>query len=63
MRTKGAIIMKAANPDYCAKCPYKAGIIRTLANPCPQCKSNGYPFVKRSGVKTAPLDENHRKKI
>ena len=26
----------------CAKCPYKLGQIKTLVNPCPQCKKNGY---------------------
>lgn len=26
----------------CKECPYKLGQIRTLVNPCPQCKSNGY---------------------
>ena len=26
----------------CAKCPYKLGMIKTLINPCPQCKLNGY---------------------
>lgn len=26
----------------CGKCPYKLGQIKTLMNPCPQCKQNGY---------------------
>ena len=26
----------------CAKCPYKLGIIKTLINPCPECKLNSY---------------------
>lgn len=26
----------------CSKCPYKLGQIKTLVNPCPQCKRNGY---------------------
>lgn len=28
----------------CAKCPYKLGIIKTLINPCLECKLNGYQF-------------------
>lgn len=26
----------------CRKCPYKLGYVKTLVNPCPQCKLNGY---------------------
>ena len=26
----------------CGRCPYKLGLIRTLANPCVQCKRTGY---------------------
>lgn len=26
----------------CRKCPYKLGLIETVANPCPQCKLNDY---------------------
>lgn len=26
----------------CAKCPYKLGLVKTLVNPCPQCKKNHY---------------------
>ena len=26
----------------CSKCPYKLGVIKTLINPCLQCKMNGY---------------------
>lgn len=26
----------------CAKCPYKLGQVKTLVDPCPQCKANGY---------------------
>lgn len=26
----------------CAKCPYKLGVIQTFANPCPECRMNGY---------------------
>ena len=35
----------------CAKCPYTLGQVKTLVNPCPQCKANGYrmfeQFTKR----------------
>jgi hypothetical protein len=34
-------IIEAVNPP-CSKCPYKQGIIHTLMNPCPECKTNGY---------------------
>ena len=26
----------------CAECPYKRGLIRTFANPCPRCKLTDY---------------------
>lgn len=26
----------------CAKCPYTLGLVKTLTNPCPECKLNGY---------------------
>ena len=31
----------------CAKCPYKLGQIHTVANPCPQCRENGYQMYER----------------
>lgn len=31
----------------CSKCPYTSGIIRTITNPCPQCKANGYQAFER----------------
>lgn len=31
----------------CAKCPYKLGLVKTLVNPCPQCKANGYMTYKQ----------------
>lgn len=31
----------------CTKCPYKLGLVRTVVNPCPQCKQNGYSFYKQ----------------
>ena len=30
----------------CAKCPYKLGLIKTLVNPCPECRLNGYSMYK-----------------
>lgn len=29
------------NPK-CSRCPYKLGLIKTLVNPCQQCKANDY---------------------
>ena len=26
----------------CEKCPYKLGLVRTMADPCPECRANGY---------------------
>ena len=26
----------------CAQCPYTLGLVKTLHNPCPECKQNGY---------------------
>jgi hypothetical protein len=34
-------IIEVVNPP-CSKCPYKLGIIHTVRNPCPECKTNGY---------------------
>lgn len=31
----------------CDKCPYNRGLIRTVVNPCPQCKANGYKTYER----------------
>lgn len=31
----------------CSKCPYKLGEIRTVTNPCPQCKLNGYQMFEQ----------------
>ena len=30
----------------CSKCPYTLGLIHSAANPCPQCKLNGYQSYK-----------------
>ena len=31
----------------CRKCPYKLGIVKTLVNPCPHCKLNGYQMFEQ----------------
>ena len=31
----------------CSKCPYKLGVIKTLVNPCLQCKLNKYEAFER----------------
>lgn len=31
----------------CNKCPYALGQVKTLVNPCPQCKTNGYRMFER----------------
>ncbi len=45
----------------CPKCPYTLGQIRTVANPCPQCKGNGYKsfeqFRKQAGNVSIPKNE------
>lgn len=38
-------MQKAVIP--CPTCPYKRGIVKTLVNPCPQCKRNNYSFYKK----------------
>ena len=34
--------IKSRKKPPCPKCPYKLGIVKTLINPCPQCKLNGF---------------------
>lgn len=29
----------------CSECPYKRGLVQTVVNPCPQCRSNGYRML------------------
>lgn len=31
----------------CKKCPYKLGLVRAVADPCPQCRLNGYDAYGR----------------
>lgn len=43
----------------CAKCSYTLGQVKTLVNPCPQCKINGYCMFERfvNGEKGESTDE------
>lgn len=31
----------------CPNCPYVLGLIKTVTNPCPQCKRNNYDSYER----------------
>ena len=54
-------MQKAAIP--CPTCPYKRGIVKTLVNPCPQCKRNNYLFYKVVTQQNGEvLDEGKEKK-
>lgn len=44
MKLKEIILQKKAP---CGKCPYKLGNVKTLTNPCPQCKRNNYDSYER----------------
>lgn len=44
----------------CAKCPYKLGAVKTLVNPCPQCKANGYMTYKQ--LMESKFDKNNSSK-
>ena len=62
---EGAALNKK-NPLYrlkapCGKCPYKLGLVRTIVNPCPQCKADNYRTYERFvsyGMKTRKTDES-----
>ena len=44
----------------CGKCPYKLGLVRTIVNPCPQCKADNYRTYERftaCGMTTNKPDE------
>lgn len=49
----------------CPKCPYKLGLVKTVVNPCPRCKDNGYQsferFQRESMIRYSDLlnDENN----
>lgn len=43
----------------CAVCPYKLGIIKTVVNPCPQCRIKGYPLRCKTSERSGKhSDEN-----
>ena len=31
-----------AKKKTCSRCPYTLGLIKTLTNPCPECRMNDY---------------------
>ena len=39
-------LARRAKPP-CPRCPYTLGLVHTLANPCPQCRENGYQMYTR----------------
>lgn len=39
--------MVNAKKKPCSRCPYTLGLIKTLTNPCPECRMNGYRFYER----------------
>lgn len=53
-------MQKATSP--CTTCPYKRGIVKTLVNPCPQCKRNNYSFYKEIMQQGRFLNEGKEKK-
>ena len=44
----------------CPKCPYTLGQVKTLTNPCPQCKLNGYSMYEQF-MKQMPGEEQNAK--
>ena len=38
---------KSRKKAPCPKCPYKLGIVKTLVNPCPQCRLNEYQMFEQ----------------
>lgn len=44
----------------CSKCPYMLGQIKTLINPCPQCKLSGYKYYKQL---IKDLSKSERRKL
>lgn len=51
-------ILKPKN-DFspCAACLYKLGMVKTLINPCPQCKAGGYKeFYRLQKEKSSNLN-------
>lgn len=39
--------MVNAKKKPCSRCPYTLGLIKTLTNPCPECRMNGYRSYER----------------
>jgi hypothetical protein len=37
----------------CPRCPYTLGHVRTLVNPCPECKETGYSMYERFKERTS----------
>lgn len=44
----------------CPKCPYKQGKIKTLVNPCPRCKRDGYSTYDRFIAELSGVRQNER---
>lgn len=48
----------------CAKCPYTLGLVKTVTNPCPECKLNGYQsyewFVKMQSQGKEPENKGRQ---
>lgn len=45
----------------CDRCPYRLGLVHTLANPCPQCRENHYgtfDWFRREWLRECPVNEN-----
>lgn len=55
-------MLKTIKP--CTRCPYKLGLVKTLVNPCLQCKLNGYKTFEEMNKRvdgTENLDEKSNK--
>lgn len=52
--------MKLIKP--CGKCPYKLGFVKTLINPCPQCKPDGYSAYEHFLDKMRELHKQYEEK-
>lgn len=46
----------------CKICPYKLGTVKTLIDPCPQCKLDGYSFYKHITKQNKNGEGNDNKK-
>ncbi len=52
-------LIQQFNPP-CPQCPYKLGLVYTVANPCPQCKENGYQMFDRFQRERMTGGQEHR---